>query len=144
MVEPFGIERPGAQVSHSCGRQNRAEQGRTAPKPSAPSARRLRAAIASRICLTAEAECGVCFFLLLHCPSKDCFMRSFLATSTCSFVALAIAAPALAGDNTLIFKSLPLTLDPASLRLEGEGSAKVTIGAVDSQVDPAETASPDN
>jgi uncharacterized protein (TIGR02231 family) len=102
-------------------------------------------------------------------------MRSFLATSTCSFVALAIAAPALAGeidaaskidsvtvypdaaiisriaeidlpagDNTLIFKSLPLTLDPASLRLEGEGSAKVTIGAVDSQVDPAETASPDN
>jgi uncharacterized protein (TIGR02231 family) len=102
-------------------------------------------------------------------------MRSFLATSTCSFVALAIAAPALAGeidaaskidtvtvypdaaiisriaeidlpagDNTLVFKSLPLTLDPASLRLEGEGSAKVTIGAVDSQVDPAETTSPDN
>jgi uncharacterized protein (TIGR02231 family) len=102
-------------------------------------------------------------------------MRTFLMTSTCSFVALLIAAPALAGeieavskidsvtvypdaaiisriaevdlpagDNTLVFRSLPLTLDPASLRLEGEGSAKVTIGAVDSEVAPAETAAPDN
>jgi uncharacterized protein (TIGR02231 family) len=102
-------------------------------------------------------------------------MRSFLRASTCSFVALLIAAPALAGeieaaskidsvtvypdaaiisrfaevdlpagDSTLVFKSLPLTLDPASLRLEGEGSAKVTIGAVDSEVAPSEAAAPDN
>jgi uncharacterized protein (TIGR02231 family) len=49
-----------------------------------------------------------------------------------------------AGDSTLIFRNLPLALDPASLRVEGEGAAAVTIGAVDAQVAPAETLAPDN
>ena len=102
-------------------------------------------------------------------------MRCILSTSASSFIALLIAAPALAGeieaaskidsvtvypdaaiisriaevdlpagDSTLIFKNLPLALDPTSLRLVGEGSAKVTIGAVDSQVGPSEIAAPDN
>ena len=48
------------------------------------------------------------------------------------------------GDSVLMFKNLPLTLDPASLRVEGEGSAKVTLGAVETQVAPAEIEAPDN
>jgi uncharacterized protein (TIGR02231 family) len=48
------------------------------------------------------------------------------------------------GESTLTFRNLPLALDPASLRVEGEGAAAVTIGAVDAQVAPAETATPDN
>jgi uncharacterized protein (TIGR02231 family) len=36
-----------------------------------------------------------------------------------------------AGDTTLLLKDFPLTLDPASLRVEGEG--RLTIGAVDSR-----------
>ena len=48
------------------------------------------------------------------------------------------------GDSVVIFKNLPLALDPASLRLEGDGSAKMTIGAVETQVAPAEAKAPDN
>src|ERR1019366_5279691 len=35
-----------------------------------------------------------------------------------------------AGDNTLVANDFPLTLDPASLRVEGEAGAKLTIGAI--------------
>ena len=42
-----------------------------------------------------------------------------------------------AGDSTLAFKDLPLSLDPASLRVAGAGEAKITIGAVDANVEPA-------
>src|SRR3954468_10160083 len=38
-----------------------------------------------------------------------------------------------AGDNTLVAKDFPLTLDPASLRVEGEAGAKLTIGAIDTR-----------
>jgi uncharacterized protein (TIGR02231 family) len=38
-----------------------------------------------------------------------------------------------AGDTTLVAKDFPLTLDPASLRVEGEGGAKLTIGAIDTK-----------
>src|SRR6187397_3000337 len=38
-----------------------------------------------------------------------------------------------AGDNTLVAKDFPLTLDPSSLRVEGEGGAKLTIGAIDTR-----------
>jgi uncharacterized protein (TIGR02231 family) len=38
-----------------------------------------------------------------------------------------------AGDNTLVAKDFPLSLDPSSLRVEGESSAKVTIGAIDAK-----------
>ena len=48
------------------------------------------------------------------------------------------------GDSVLVFKNLPLALDPASLRFEGEGEAKMTIGAVETQVAPAEVKAPDN
>ena len=35
------------------------------------------------------------------------------------------------GDSTLVAKDFPLTLDPSSLRVEGEAGAKLTIGAIE-------------
>ncbi len=37
------------------------------------------------------------------------------------------------GDNTLVAKDFPLTLDPSSLRVEGEAGEKLTIGAIDTR-----------
>jgi uncharacterized protein (TIGR02231 family) len=37
------------------------------------------------------------------------------------------------GDNTLVAKDFPLTLDPSSLRVEGEAGAALTIGAIDTR-----------
>jgi uncharacterized protein (TIGR02231 family) len=42
-----------------------------------------------------------------------------------------------AGDNSAVLKDLPLTLDPFSLRVEGEAGAKLTIGAIDAREPPA-------
>jgi uncharacterized protein (TIGR02231 family) len=47
-----------------------------------------------------------------------------------------------AGDNTVVLKDFPLTLEPSSLRVEGEASAKLTIGAVDAR--PPRAAPPIN
>ncbi len=38
-----------------------------------------------------------------------------------------------AGDSTLLAKDFPLTLDPSSLRVEGQGGARVMIGAVEAR-----------
>jgi uncharacterized protein (TIGR02231 family) len=37
------------------------------------------------------------------------------------------------GDNTLVSRDFPLTLDPSSLRVEGEAGARLTIGSVDAR-----------
>src|SRR5882757_1774226 len=37
------------------------------------------------------------------------------------------------GDNTLVAKDFPTSLDPSSLRVEGEAGAKLTIGAIDAR-----------
>ena len=37
------------------------------------------------------------------------------------------------GDNTLVAKDFPLTLDPSSLRVEGEAGENLTIGAIDTR-----------
>ena len=37
------------------------------------------------------------------------------------------------GDTTLVAKDFPLTLDPSSLRVEGEADATLTIGAIDTR-----------
>jgi uncharacterized protein (TIGR02231 family) len=37
------------------------------------------------------------------------------------------------GDNTLVARDFPLTLDPSSLRVEGEASARLSIGAIDTR-----------
>jgi uncharacterized protein (TIGR02231 family) len=47
-----------------------------------------------------------------------------------------------AGDTTLVAKDFPLTLDPSSLRVEGEAAAKLTIGAIDAK--PPRAAPPVN
>jgi len=38
-----------------------------------------------------------------------------------------------AGDNTLVARDFPLTLDAASLRVEGEAGTNLTIGAIDTR-----------
>src|SRR5436853_5324799 len=38
-----------------------------------------------------------------------------------------------AGDNSAVLKDFPLTLDPSSLRVEGEAGAKLTIGSIDAR-----------
>src|SRR5690242_1317487 len=44
-----------------------------------------------------------------------------------------IAVDLPAGDTTLIARDFPPGLDPASLRVEGEGAGAVTIGAIDAR-----------
>jgi uncharacterized protein (TIGR02231 family) len=48
-------------------------------------------------------------------------------------VTRAITVDMPSGDNTLVIKDFPLTLDPSSLRVEGEAGAKLTIGAIDTR-----------
>ena len=47
-----------------------------------------------------------------------------------------------AGDNSAVLKDFPLTLDPSSLRVEGEAGTKLTIGAIDAK--PPRSAPPVN
>ena len=47
-----------------------------------------------------------------------------------------------AGDHSAVLKDFPLTLDPSSLRVEGEAGAKLTIGAIDAR--PPRAAPPVN
>jgi uncharacterized protein (TIGR02231 family) len=47
-----------------------------------------------------------------------------------------------AGDNSAVIKDFPLTLDPSSLRVEGEAGVKLTIGAIDTR--PPRAAPPAN
>jgi len=47
-----------------------------------------------------------------------------------------------AGDNTAILKDFPLTLDPSSLRVEGEAGVRLTIGSIDAR--PPRAAPPAN
>jgi uncharacterized protein (TIGR02231 family) len=47
-----------------------------------------------------------------------------------------------AGDNSAVLKDFPLTLDPSSLRVEGDAAAKLTIGSIDAR--PPRAAPPVN
>ncbi len=47
-----------------------------------------------------------------------------------------------AGEHSAVLKDFPLTLDPSSLRVEGEAGAKLTIGAIDAK--PPRAAPPVN
>lgn len=53
-----------------------------------------------------------------------------------------IALDLASGDSTLVAKDFPLSLDPSSLRVEGEASAKLTIGTIDAR--PPRAAPPVN
>jgi uncharacterized protein (TIGR02231 family) len=48
------------------------------------------------------------------------------------------------GDVTLIFKNLPFSLDPASLRLTGSAQEKITIGTLEARVSPGDIKSNDS
>ncbi|MBV8849198.1 MAG: mucoidy inhibitor MuiA family protein [Methylobacteriaceae bacterium] len=49
-----------------------------------------------------------------------------------------------AGDMTLVFKNLPFSLDPTSLRLTGAAQEKMTIGTVEARVSPSDIKSNDS
>jgi uncharacterized protein (TIGR02231 family) len=53
-----------------------------------------------------------------------------------------ITADVPAGDNTLVIRDFPLTLDPSSLRVEGGAGTRLTIGAIDTK--PPRAAPPVN
>lgn len=53
-----------------------------------------------------------------------------------------IAIDLASGDSTLVAKDFPLSLDPSSLRVEGETGAKLTIGTIDAR--PPRAAPPVN
>ncbi|MEH2488990.1 mucoidy inhibitor MuiA family protein [Bradyrhizobium sp. AZCC 2230] len=53
-----------------------------------------------------------------------------------------IAIDLASGDSTLVARDFPLSLDPSSLRVEGEAGAKLTIGTVDAR--PPRAAPPVN
>ncbi|MDN3274969.1 mucoidy inhibitor MuiA family protein [Frankia sp. RB7] len=53
-----------------------------------------------------------------------------------------IAIDLASGDSTLVAKDFPLSLDPSSLRVEGEAGAKLTIGTIDAR--PPRAAAPVN
>ncbi|MDN5000024.1 mucoidy inhibitor MuiA family protein [Bradyrhizobium sp. GCM10027634] len=53
-----------------------------------------------------------------------------------------IAIDLASGDSTLVAKDFPLSLDPSSLRVEGEATAKLTIGTIDAR--PPRAAAPVN
>jgi uncharacterized protein (TIGR02231 family) len=48
-----------------------------------------------------------------------------------------------AGPSTILFKNLPFSLDPASLRVAGEARGHLSIGAVEARVAPADARAPD-
>ena len=47
-----------------------------------------------------------------------------------------------AGASTLIFKGLPISIDPASLRIEGAASGALTLGAVEARLRPVDANKP--
>ncbi|HEX3180169.1 MAG TPA: mucoidy inhibitor MuiA family protein [Beijerinckiaceae bacterium] len=49
-----------------------------------------------------------------------------------------------AGDLTLVFKNLPFSLDPASLRLAGSAAEKITIGTLEARISPTDIKSNDS
>lgn len=59
-----------------------------------------------------------------------------------AIVTRVIAIDLASGDSTLVAKDFPLSLDPSSLRVEGEAGAKLTIGTIDAR--PPRAAPPVN
>ncbi|MDB5571383.1 MAG: hypothetical protein JWN93_2566 [Hyphomicrobiales bacterium] len=47
------------------------------------------------------------------------------------------------GETSLVLRDLPLGLDPASLRVEGEGAGALTIGSVQTRVAPVQAGAPE-
>jgi uncharacterized protein (TIGR02231 family) len=48
------------------------------------------------------------------------------------------------GDGTVVFRNLPFSLDPGSLRLSGSAQEKITIGTLEARVSPSDIKSNDS
>jgi uncharacterized protein (TIGR02231 family) len=77
------------------------------------------------------AVCGNARSAELDVPSK---VDSVVLSPDAATVTRVAEADLNAGDLTLVFKNLPFSLDPASLRLAGSAQEKITIGTVEARV----------
>lgn len=114
-----------------------------------PSPSRPQLALASASAKTSIRKISIVPFVSLPAllAAAPAFAASFDASSkidavtvypdAASIVRLAdISLPA--GTHTLVFRGLPMNLDPASLRIEGEADGKLAIGSVESRVAAAD------
>jgi uncharacterized protein (TIGR02231 family) len=76
----------------------------------------------------------------IEVPSK---IDSVLLSPDAATVTRVAEADLNAGDLTLVFKNLPFSLDPASLRLGGSAQEKITIGTLEARVSPNDIKSND-
>jgi uncharacterized protein (TIGR02231 family) len=87
------------------------------------------------LCVCANARAAE-----IEVPSK---IDSVLLSPDAATVTRVAEADLNAGDLTLVFKNLPFSLDPASLRLAGSAQEKITIGTVEARVSPNDIKSND-
>src|ERR1700759_550701 len=88
-------------------------------------------------CLATTSLVLVTAFAAIPARSADLDVTSSIDTVTVypdgASVTRVISLDLPSGDNTLVAKDFPLTLDPSSLRVEGEAGGKLTIGAIDTR-----------
>jgi uncharacterized protein (TIGR02231 family) len=96
--------------------------------------------------LVATSLVAVAAFAAMPARAADVDVASTVDTVTVypdgASVTRVLTADLAAGDTTLVAGDFPLTLDPASLRAEGEAAARFTIGAIDTR--PPRAAPPVN
>lgn len=96
------------------------------------------------LCLTFVLAPGVS----LGAAGKEIEAKSAVASVTVHPDAATVTREATvdlpAGASTLVFRNLPYGLDPASLRVSGEGAARFSIGAVETRLTPADAKTPDS
>ena len=88
-------------------------------------------------CLATTSLVLVSAFAAMPAPAADLDATSSIDTVTVypdgASVTRVISLDLPSGDNTLVAKDFPLTLDPSSLRVEGEAGEKLAIGAIDTR-----------
>ena len=88
-------------------------------------------------CLATTSLVLVSAFAAMPAPAADLDTTSSIDTVTVypdgASVTRIITFDLPSGDNTLVAKDFPLSLDRASLRIEGEAGEKLTIGAIDTR-----------
>jgi uncharacterized protein (TIGR02231 family) len=91
---------------------------------------------------------AICVTLALEAQSAELEVQSkvdsVLLSPDAATVTRVAEADLAAGDLTLVFKNLPFTLDPASLRLTGSAQEKITIGTLEARVSPNDIRSNDS
>jgi uncharacterized protein (TIGR02231 family) len=91
---------------------------------------------------------AACFALCLAAHSAEIELASKVDSVSLSPDAATVTRVAEvdlnAGDVTLLFKNLPFSLDPASLRLTGSAQEKITIGTLETRAAPNDLKSNDS